>query len=159
MKRKVVTVEELGRISETLRGEGRKLVVTNGCFDLLHLGHVRYLQSARSLGDALAVGVNGDASVRALKGESRPLNNEHDRAEVLAGLACVDYVAIFPGVRATRFLEQVRPAIYVKGGDYTPDTLNPEERRALEQAGAEIKIIPFEQGYSTSALIERMNCA
>lgn len=159
MKRKVFRIEELARVSDELRASGKKLVVTNGCFDLLHVGHVRYLQAARALGDALAVGVNGDASVRALKGEARPLNNERDRAEVLAALDCVDYAAIFPEVRATRFLEQVRPAIYVKGGDYTPETLDAEERRALAEIAAEIRIIPFEKGYSTSGLIERMNCS
>ncbi|HEX8680074.1 MAG TPA: adenylyltransferase/cytidyltransferase family protein [Chthoniobacterales bacterium] len=159
MKRKVFSIQELARVSDELRASGKKLVVTNGCFDLLHVGHVRYLQAARALGDALAVGVNGDASVRALKGEARPLNNERDRAEVLAALDCVDYAAIFPEVRATRFLEQVRPAIYVKGGDYTPETLDAEERRALAEIAAEIRIIPFEKGYSTSGLIERMNCS
>jgi rfaE bifunctional protein nucleotidyltransferase chain/domain len=159
VKRKVFSIEELARVSDELRASGKKLVVTNGCFDLLHVGHVRYLQAARALGDALAVGVNGDASVRALKGEARPLNNERDRAEVLAALDCVDYAAIFPEVRATRFLEQVRPAIYVKGGDYTPETLDAEERRALAEIAAEIRIIPFEKGYSTSGLIERMNCS
>jgi rfaE bifunctional protein nucleotidyltransferase chain/domain len=159
MKRKILSIEELASVSEQLRSDAKKLVVTNGCFDLLHVGHVRYLQAARARGDALAVGVNGDASVRALKGESRPLNSERDRAEVLAALECVDYVAVFPEVRATRFLEQVRPAVYVKGGDYTPDSLNVEERQVLERIAAEIAIIPFEQGYSTTGLIERMNCA
>lgn len=157
MKSKVVSIGELAEISANLRRTGRRLVVTNGCFDLLHVGHVRYLQAARALGDALAVGVNGDVSVRELKGEGRPLNREHDRAEVLAALSCVDYVAVFPEVRATQFLGQVRPAIYVKGGDYKPETLNAEEGAALQEAGAEIRIIPFERGYSTSALIERMN--
>jgi rfaE bifunctional protein nucleotidyltransferase chain/domain len=159
MKRKVLPLPELARVSDALRAEGKKLVVTNGCFDLLHIGHVRYLESARALGDALAVGVNGDASVRTLKGETRPLNNEHDRAEVLAALECVDYVAVFPEVRATQFLEQVRPAVYVKGGDYTPETLDTEERGVLQRIAADIEIIPFEKGYSTSGLIERMNCA
>ena len=109
--------------------------MTNGCFDLLHVGHVRYLRDARKLGDALAVGLNGDESVRALKGKGRPLNNEQDRAEVLAALSSVDYVAIFPEMRATRFLEMARPALYVKGGDYTSDTLDAEERAALEKSG------------------------
>jgi rfaE bifunctional protein nucleotidyltransferase chain/domain len=131
--------------------------VTNGCFDILHLGHVRYLETARRLGDALAVGVNGDESVRSLKGEGRPLNNERDRAEVLAALRAVDYVAVFSEVRATQFLERVRPAIYVKGGDYKPETLNAEERTVLEKIGAQISIIPFETGYSTTGLIERMH--
>ncbi len=152
-----MSAEELAGLSSTLRAEGRKLVVTNGCFDLLHVGHVRYLQAARALGDALAVGVNGDASVRALKGDARPLNPERDRAEVLAALACVNFVVIFPEVRATAFLERVQPGIYVKGGDYQVDSLDPAERAVLEAAGAEIRILPFEQGYSTSGLIERMH--
>lgn len=157
MKAKVTSIAELSEISAGLRAAGKRLVVTNGCFDLLHVGHVRYLQAARSLGDALAVGVNGDASVRALKGEGRPLNNEQDRAEVLAALACVDHVAVFADVRATAFLEQVRPAIYAKGGDYKPETLDADERGVLEQIGAQIQIIPFEAGYSTTGLIDRMN--
>lgn len=156
---KIVGVRELAKISQTMRAEGRRLVLTNGCFDLIHVGHVRYLQAARKLGDALAVAVNGDASVRALKGESRPLNPETDRAEVLAALACVDHVAIFPEVRVSRLLEEVRPAVYVKGGDYTPETLNPEEFAVLQKIGAEIQIIPFERGYSTSGLIARMEHA
>jgi rfaE bifunctional protein nucleotidyltransferase chain/domain len=159
MTGKVVAIEELGRISHALRDQGKRLVVTNGCFDLLHVGHVRYLRAARALGDALAVGVNGDASVRRLKGDSRPLNNEQDRAEVLAALECVDYVAIFPELRATGFLQQVNPAVYAKGGDYTPETLDAEERQVLDEMSAEIRIISFENGYSTSGLIKRMNCA
>ena len=159
MSSNVLTIEQLAERSAELARAGKRLVVTNGCFDLLHLGHVRYLEAARALGDALAIGVNGDASVRSLKGEGRPLNNERDRAEVLAALRAVDYVAVFPEVRATRFLEQVRPAVYVKGGDYKPETLNPEEREVLAKIGAEIRIIPFEAGYSTTGLIERMNCS
>ena len=157
MNSNVLSIDALADISAALSKDGKRLVVTNGCFDLLHLGHVRYLQAARALGDALAVGVNGDASVRSLKGEGRPLNNERDRAEVLAALRCVDYVAVFAEVRATQFLERVRPAIYVKGGDYTPESLNPEERGALSRIGAEIRIIPFEAGYSTTGIIERMH--
>jgi rfaE bifunctional protein nucleotidyltransferase chain/domain len=156
MRRKIVDLKELAERAKALRDAGKKLVVTNGCFDLLHVGHVRYLQAARALGDALAVGVNGDQSVRELKGGNRPINNEHDRAEVLAALECVDFVTIFPEVRATRLLEVVSPAIYAKGGDYTTATLNTEERAALEKTGAEIRIIPFEKGYSTSGLLEKL---
>lgn len=156
MNAKIIEEKELGKLSETLRAAQKKLVVTNGCFDLLHVGHVRYLQAARKLGDALMVGINGDASVRALKKEGRPINGEADRAEVLAALACVDYVTIFSDVRATNFLKLVHPAVYVKGGDYKTDTLNQEERAALEEMGTEIRILPFESGYSTSSLIERL---
>src|SRR3977135_2583885 len=101
--------DDVARRAKQLREAGKKLVVTNGCFDLLHVGHVRYLAAARALGDALAVGVNGDRSVRELKGAGRPLNNERDRAEVLAALESVDLVAIFPELRATRFIELVKP--------------------------------------------------
>ena len=156
MNAKIVDPEELARRAQELRAQGKKLVFTNGCFDLLHVGHVRYLFSARQLGDVLAVGVNGDESVRALKGPNRPLNRDHDRAEVLAALECVDLVTIFPEVRATQLLEQVRPSIYAKGGDYTPETLHEEERVVLERAGAEIRIIPFAEGYSTTALISKL---
>jgi len=154
----VVSVDQLAEVSAEFQRDGKRLVATNGCFDLLHLGHVRYLQAARALGDALAVGVNGDASVRALKGEGRPLNREEARAEVLAALRCVDYVAVFPEVRATEFLKRVRPAIYVKGGDYKPETLNEEEREALAEMNAEIRILPLEPNYSTTALIEQKSC-
>lgn len=158
MNEKITSLEQLRERSTALRREGRALVATNGCFDLLHVGHVRYLRAARELGDLLVVGVNGDESVRALKGDGRPLNQEAERAEILAALECVDLVTIFPEVRATRFLEHAAPAIYAKGGDYTPETLDPEERAVLQKGGARITIIPFEAGYSTSGLIERMSC-
>ena len=157
MNAKITDLEQLAVRTRELRAQGRKVVATNGCFDLLHVGHVRYLQAARKLGDALVVGVNGDASVRALKGPMRPLNSAADRAEVLAALACVDFVTIFPEKRATHFLQAAHPAVYVKGGDYKPETLDPEERAALERVGAAIQIIPFEPGYSTSGLIDRMS--
>lgn len=156
MSRKIVDLEELSDRCEKLRAAGKKLVATNGCFDLLHVGHVRYLQAARALGDFLAVGLNSDRSVRQLKGGGRPITTEDDRAEVLAALRCVDLVTIFPEMRATRFLVAARPAIYVKGGDYTSETLNEEERVALKQIGAQIRLIPFEPGYSTSGLIEQI---
>jgi D-glycero-beta-D-manno-heptose 1-phosphate adenylyltransferase len=156
MSSKIFGLDELAKKAEELRKNGRRLVFTNGCFDLLHVGHVRYLSAARALGDALAVGINGDASVQTLKGANRPLNNEHDRAEVLAALEVVNFVTIFPEVRATRAIELIRPAVYVKGGDYTPETLDPEERDALDRIGSEIQIIPFEAGYSTSRLIKRL---
>jgi len=159
MSEKIVNADQLEEISGKMRASGRKLVLTNGCFDLLHAGHVRYLQAARALGDALAVAVNGDDSVRALKGDGRPLNRAADRAEVVAALACVDHVTIFPETRATDLLAKVRPSIYVKGGDYTPETLDANERAALEQAGAEIRIVPFEKGYSTSSLMEKIRKA
>ena len=157
MKAKIIDLEKLTERSTELRDAGKKLVVTNGCFDLLHVGHVRYLQAARALGDALAVGLNDDRSVRELKGPGRPLNNQQDRAEVLAALVSVDFVTIFSETRATRFIEAAHPAIYAKGGDYTPETLNAEERAVLKNIGAEIQIVPFERGYSTSQLLEQLH--
>ena len=159
MNKKVVSVEELAQIAKAMRAAGKRLVVTNGCFDLLHLGHIRYLRAARALGDILAVGLNSDQAVRELKGADRPINNEKDRAELLAALEDVDFVAIFPEVRATRFLEMVAPEIYVKGGDYTSATLNAEERTVMEKIGTEIRFVPFEPGYSTSRIIEQLKGA
>ena len=156
MKNKVLNSDSLATAAESLRAQGNKLVLTNGCFDLLHVGHVRYLEAARALGDALAVAINGDQSVRALKGDGRPLVQENERAEILSALECVNYVVIFPDLRVTQLIEKVRPSIYVKGGDYAPDTLNAEERKALEKVGAEIRILPFEAGHSTSNLIQKM---
>jgi D-glycero-beta-D-manno-heptose 1-phosphate adenylyltransferase len=156
MKSKILEMDELAARSKKLRAAGKRLVVTNGCFDLLHVGHVHYLQAARALGDALVVGLNGDRSVRELKGNGRPINNERDRAEVLAALECVDLVTIFPQMRAAQFISVSNPAIYVKGGDYTCDMLNAKERAVLKKIGAEIRILPFEKGYSTSLLLERM---
>jgi rfaE bifunctional protein nucleotidyltransferase chain/domain len=156
MSAKIVGLEELSERSKQLRATGKKLVATNGCFDLLHVGHVRYLQAARALGDLLAVGLTGDRSVRELKGKGRPIVSEHDRAEILAALQCVDLVTIFPEMRATQFIAASHPAIYVKGGDYSSETLNEEERALLKEIGAEILFIPFEAGYSTSLLLEQI---
>jgi rfaE bifunctional protein nucleotidyltransferase chain/domain len=139
-----------------MRASGKRLVVTNGCFDLLHLGHVTYLETARAQGDALLVGVNSDAAVRQLKGPGRPVTPEGDRAAVLAALESVDGACIFAEATATRFLAAARPDIYVKGGDYTLDTLNQDERRTVEQAGGKIVIIPFVPGKSTTATLKKI---
>jgi rfaE bifunctional protein nucleotidyltransferase chain/domain len=152
---KLKTARELASIREDFEAQGRKLVFTNGVFDLLHVGHVRYLEQARALGDALVVAVNGDGSVRALKGPTRPINGEQDRAEVLAALECVSYVTIFPSVRATELLAAIRPQVYAKGGDYTVESLNADERAALEGAGSEIRILSLVAGKSTTAIIEK----
>lgn len=152
---KLKSAEELSEIRSTLGAAGKSLVFTNGCFDLLHVGHVRYLQQARALGDALVVAVNGDESVRALKGPTRPINSETDRAEVLAGLQCVDYVVIFHSERVTELVGQIRPHVYAKGGDYTIATLDPGERTALENAGTRIEILPLVPGKSTTATLAK----
>ena len=155
-KTKIVSLSDLAERVKELRAGGKKVVATNGCFDLLHLGHVRYLETARTLGDILVVGLNGDESVRELKGPDRPVNNENDRAEIIAALESVDLVAIFPELRATRFIELAMPDVYVKGGDYNSDTLNSEERAALQKIGSKIDLVPFEKGYSTSGLLEKL---
>jgi len=156
MNTKIIDMNELAERAREFRNAGKKLVVTNGCFDLLHVGHVRCLKAARALGDALAIGLNSDRSVRALKGVGRPLNNERDRAEVLAALEFVDFVTIFPEIRATRFIEATRPAVYAKGGDYTSETLDAEEKTVLREIGAEVCILPFVHGCSTSGLLEQL---
>jgi len=156
MSRKIIEFEELSGHCERLRSAGKKIVATNGCFDLLHVGHVRYLRAARALGDLLIVGLNGDRSVYELKGAGRPIITQNDRAEILAGLEFVDLVSVFPEVRATKFLAAVRPAVYVKGGDYSSETLDKEERAILDETGTAIRLIPFETGYSTSGLLEQI---
>ncbi|MGI8601409.1 MAG: phosphoribosylglycinamide formyltransferase [Verrucomicrobiales bacterium] len=143
-------------LRETLDREGRRLVFTNGCFDLLHTGHVRYLTQARRLGDALVVALNSDASVRALKGAGRPVTNEADRAEVLSALRAVDAVLVYGEERCTNLIEAIRPHIYAKGGDYTAASLNPEEKAALDEVGAEIHILPLVPGRSTTATLARL---
>ncbi|MEQ1851642.1 MAG: adenylyltransferase/cytidyltransferase family protein [Chthoniobacteraceae bacterium] len=153
---KLKSAAELAAIRGQLDSQGRRLVFTNGCFDILHVGHVRYLQQARALGDALLVAVNGDASVRALKGPDRPVHPEADRAEVLCALACVDFVTVFHTERVTELIGVIRPHIYAKGGDYTVDSLDPGERHAIEEAGAAIRILPLVPGRSTTASINRM---
>ncbi len=155
MMEKLKTPEALAAIRAEMSAQGRRMVFTNGCFDILHAGHVRYLQQARALGDVLLVALNGDASVRALKGPTRPVNGEEDRAEVLSALACVDFVTIFQTERVTELVEVIRPHVYAKGGDYTVDSLDSGERGALEGAGTDIRILPLVPGRSTTAILER----
>jgi rfaE bifunctional protein nucleotidyltransferase chain/domain len=139
-----------------MRSEGRRVVVTNGCFDLLHVGHVTYLEAARGQGDCLLVGLNSDASVRTLKGSGRPVNCEQDRAAVVAALGSVDAVCVFGEVEALRFLARVEPDIYVKGGDYTIDTINQAERRLVEAGGGRVVVLGGVPGRSTTGLIARL---
>lgn len=157
MTGKVLSLGEVAAYRETLRKEGRKVVATNGCFDLLHVGHLRYLTEARARGDFLWVGLNGDASVHELKGPGRPLVPEADRAELLAAWRIVDAVTIFPEVRATSFLRVVKPDVYVKGGDYTAESLNAEEAKALKECGAKIEIVQLVPGKSTTSLVKKMS--
>ena len=154
---KIIAWADLSAWRRARRERGTKLVVTNGCFDILHLGHVTYLENARNFGDALLLGVNGDAGVRGLKGPTRPVNSESDRAAVLAALESVTVCCIFPEQTATKFLAAAQPDIYVKGGDYTLETLNQDERRAVESAGGKIVLVPFVPGKSTTSLLEKIS--
>ncbi len=131
-------------------------MVTNGCFDLLHLGHVTYLETARNQGDLLLVGVNADAAVRELKGAWRPVNRDTDRALVLAALESVSAVTIFPQTTATEFLSLAKPDIYVKGGDYTIETINQDERRVVEEAGGRIVLVGLVEGRSTTNTLKKL---
>ena len=157
LRAKILRLEDLAGWRTAMRAAGKRVVATNGCFDLLHAGHVTYLEAARNLGDALLVGLNGDASVRALKGAGRPLNPAHDRATVLAALEAVDAVCVFPEVDAMSFLRTAKPDIYAKGGDYTIDTINQEERRLVESWGGCVAVVSGVPGRSTTSLLERIH--
>ncbi len=150
--RKVLTRDELVRAVRQHRQAGERIVFTNGCFDLLHVGHMRYLQQARALGDRLVLGLNDDASVRRLKGDKRPLIPHEERASVLAALACVDYVTIFSEDTPLELIACVRPDVLVKGGDYTPETV--VGRDEVEAYGGEVVLVPFVEGISTTNIID-----
>jgi D-glycero-beta-D-manno-heptose 1-phosphate adenylyltransferase len=132
------------------------MVFTNGCFDILHVGHVNYLEQARSLGDYLVVALNSDRSVRELKGRNRPINDEKSRARVLAALQCVDHVVVFKSKRVTPVIQKLKPQIYVKGGDYSVASLDSQERCAVLACRGVIKILPVWKGYSTTKTIQKM---
>ena len=151
----VHTRETFAALADVLRAEGKRVVFTNGVFDILHVGHLRYLQDARALGDALLVGVNADASVRRLKGDSRPVNPEHERAELLAALRCVDGVCIFAEDTPVELIRAVNPNIHAKGGDYkNPDAL--PETPVVRELGGEVVILPLVPNRSTSRVIEKI---
>lgn len=150
------TLEEVAALREKLSREGKKLVLTNGVFDVLHVGHIRYLHEAATLGDALVVAINGDASVRQLKGPGRPINSAADRAEMLCALSCVDQVVVFEERRASGVIEAIQPHVYTKGGDYTPESLIDEEKTILDRLGIEIRILSLVPGKSTSTTLAKL---
>lgn len=139
---------------QEIRRNGKKIVFTNGCFDILHVGHVRYLTAAKSFGDILIVGLNTDSSVKLLKGETRPINNEKDRAEILLGLKAVDYVVLFGERTAENLVAEIRPEVYVKGGDYTLDKI--PEAKIVQAYGGRVELVKFVDGHSTTNLIQKM---
>jgi rfaE bifunctional protein nucleotidyltransferase chain/domain len=151
---KIIDSHQIKNIAEQLKADGKTIVFTNGCFDILHVGHVRYLQAARELGDCLILGLNSDQSVRALKGPTRPINNQADRAEVLSALSAVDYVVIFEEPTAEKLILQIKPAIYVKGGDYNIKDL--PESSIVSQYGGQTTLIPEVPGKSSSNIIKKI---
>lgn len=154
MTGKILSPDGLLGMREVLRAEGKRFVFTNGVFDLLHVGHVRYLARARSLGDSLAVGINSDRTVRELKGEGRPVITESERAEILAALRYVTYVVVFDDISPRPLITQLLPDVLVKGGDYGLDEIHGREE--VEAAGGKVVSLPFVEGASTSGMIERM---
>lgn len=156
---KLLTLDQAVAWREARRRAGQRVVLTNGVFDLLHTGHLYYLQRARALGDALVIALNSDASVRALKGPARPVQDESQRAYGLAALTCVDAVTVFREPRLTGEIRALRPDVYCKAGDYTLEKLDPGERAALQELGARIEFVPFLPGFSTTSLIARIQAA
>ncbi len=150
----LVKRSELDNLINTLRSEGKTIVTTNGCFDILHVGHVRYLEKTKSFADVLIVALNSDKSVKSIKGEGRPINNENDRAEVLSALRSVDYVVLFDEDSPLDLLLQIKPDVHTKGADYTVETL-PEAKGIMENGGR-IEFITFVEGKSTTSIIEKM---
>ena len=154
MIEKILSLDELLGLRKRLRADGNILVFTNGVFDLLHVGHVRYLAAARTLGDTLLVAVNSDNAVKKLKGVDRPIVNEAERAEILAALKQVDYVTVFDDVSPRRLIAELLPDVLVKGGDYGLDEIHGREE--VEAAGGRVVSLPFVEGLSTSSIIEKM---
>ncbi|HBT78858.1 MAG TPA: D-glycero-beta-D-manno-heptose 1-phosphate adenylyltransferase [Selenomonas sp.] len=150
----LISNKDIEFFCQVLRAGGKKVVFTNGCFDILHAGHVRYLAKARSFGDCLVLGLNSDASVRRLKGPERPINNEQDRAEVVGGLQSVDYVVIFDEPTAEQLIAKVKPDVYVKGGDYTLETL--PEAKIVQSYGGRVEFVQMVAGRSTTNVIEKI---
>ncbi len=146
--------EEAAALIESLKAQGKKVVFTNGCFDILHVGHLRYLEQAREQGDILVVGVNSDASVKRLKGPTRPINSELDRAEMLAGLKAVDYTVIFTEDTPVEIIEELKPSIHVKGGDYKKEDL--PETEVVERNGGEVRILMLVDGKSTTNVVNKI---
>ncbi len=154
MQKKLLTKESLKRTVETLRKKNKKIVTTNGVFDILHIGHIRYLKEAKKLGDILIVAINSDSSTKKLKGPKRPLNNEKDRAEALAALECVDYVSVFNEENPIKILEMIKPNIHAKGGDYNISQII--EKDCIEKNKGKIVLIPKVEGYSTTDFIKKI---
>ncbi len=153
-KEKIKSIEELQKIVSEVKAQNKKIVTTNGVFDILHIGHIRYLQEAKKQGDVFIMAINTDASVKENKGPKRPLNTENDRAEALAALECVDYVTFFSEKTPVKILEKIKPDIHVKGGDYKIEQII--EKETVEKSGGKIILIPEIEGYATTSLIKKI---
>ena len=151
----LVTQSEIIKIVRDGQTEGKSFVVTNGCFDILHVGHVRYLKKTKEKADYSIVLLNSDVSVKSIKGDGRPINNEQDRAEILSSLSCVDYVVLFDEKSPAKLLEEIRPDVYTKGADYTLETL--PERDIVLRNNIKVEFIEFVQGKSTTNVIKKIN--
>lgn len=153
----VLRREKVAEFVANLHKSGKTVVVTNGCFDILHVGHVRYLEKTKSFADYMIVLLNSDKSVRSIKGEGRPINNENDRAEILCALRCVDYIVMFDEDSPRNLLDEIKPDVYTKGADYTLETL--PEADIIKKNGTRVEFIDFVQGKSTTNTIEKISQA
>lgn len=152
---KIIKPDEIEKVAASLKNQGKTIALTNGCFDILHVGHARYLSEAKKLADILIIGVNSDNSVRRLKGPQRPLNNENDRSEMLGYFYFVNYTVIFEELTADNLLLKIKPDFYVKGGDYTKESL--PESKTIDEVGSKVVFINYIQGYSTTKIIEKIS--
>lgn len=151
----VIGRKSIADFVKNLHEAGKTVVATNGCFDILHVGHIRYLQKTKSFADYLIVLLNSDKSVKSIKGEGRPINNESDRAEILTAMSCVDFVVLFDEDSPAKLLDEIKPDVYTKGADYTMETL--PERDIMLKNGTRVEFIDFVQGKSTTNIIDKIN--
>ena len=149
---KIIDYSQIEELSNKLKQENKSIALTNGCFDILHIGHARYLKEAKKLADILIVGINSDLSVKKIKGENRPINNENDRSELLSYFEFIDYLIIFTEPTADNLILKIKPDFYVKGGDYTKESL--PENNSVDQVNAQVAFIDFVRGYSTTNIIK-----
>ncbi len=156
MMNKLVSLVQLTTIVNQARSNRKKIVWTNGCFDIIHAGHVDYLERSKAYGDLLVVGLNSDESVKKLKGDNRPVFSEMDRAKVLCSIIFVDYVIIFSHTSPIKMIDLLKPDYYIKGGDYTIDTIDQDERKVVEGYGGEIMLLPMVEGVSSSIIVEKI---
>ena len=151
---KIITIDQAAEIAAQRKAKGQAIVLTNGCFDLLHVGNIRYLEAAHEEGDVLIVALNSDVSVRSLKGSLRPIMGENERAEILSALSCVDYVLIFDDPTVDRVIEQIRPSVHAKGTDYTEDSV--PERETMARIGGRVAIVGDPKDHSTKDFLKRI---